>query len=147
MLKRHDIEILLKAGHPKTEVARLTGVSLGSVKGIAGEGPVVHVDDTADRQAKHRRGFPETGDRDSKEERRARPSFLGNSAASSPGGLSGRQDGAALVTYLRPKKTKPLIRGDGGELGAHSGRASGQLEWSSQNGSEFPEPTQGPVSR
>jgi hypothetical protein len=23
MLKRHEIEILLKAGHPKTEVARL----------------------------------------------------------------------------------------------------------------------------
>jgi hypothetical protein len=28
MLKRPEIEILLKAGHPKTEVARLTGVSL-----------------------------------------------------------------------------------------------------------------------
>ena len=28
ILKRPEIEILLKAGHPKTEVARLTGVSL-----------------------------------------------------------------------------------------------------------------------
>ena len=28
MLKRHEVEILLKAGHPKTEVARLAGVSL-----------------------------------------------------------------------------------------------------------------------
>jgi hypothetical protein len=26
MLKRHEVEILLKAGHPKTEVARLAGV-------------------------------------------------------------------------------------------------------------------------
>jgi branched-subunit amino acid transport protein len=28
MLKRHEVEILLKAGHAKTEVARLSGVSL-----------------------------------------------------------------------------------------------------------------------
>jgi hypothetical protein len=28
MLKRHEVEILLKAGHRKTGVARLTGVSL-----------------------------------------------------------------------------------------------------------------------
>jgi hypothetical protein len=39
MLKRHEVEILLKAGHRKTEVARLTGVSLCSVKRIAQEGP------------------------------------------------------------------------------------------------------------
>jgi len=49
MLKRHEVEILLKAGHRKTEVARLTGVSLCSVKRIAQEGPVMHVDDAAER--------------------------------------------------------------------------------------------------
>ena len=49
MLKRHEVEILLKAGHSKAEVARLTGVSLCSVKRIAQEGPVVHVDDAAER--------------------------------------------------------------------------------------------------
>jgi len=42
MLKRHEIEILLKAGHPKTEVARLAGVSARSVHRIAEESPVVH---------------------------------------------------------------------------------------------------------
>src|SRR5215469_741508 len=50
MLKRHEVEILLKAGHPKTEVARLAGVSLCSVKRIAEETPVVHVDDAAERE-------------------------------------------------------------------------------------------------
>ncbi len=35
MLKRHEVEILLKAGHSKVEVARLTGVSLRSVNRIA----------------------------------------------------------------------------------------------------------------
>ena len=49
MLKRHEVEILWKAGHSKTEVARLTGVSLCSVKRMAQESPVVHVDDAAER--------------------------------------------------------------------------------------------------
>ena len=50
MLKRHEIEILLKAGHRRTEVARLTGVSLRSVKRIAQESPVVHVNDASERE-------------------------------------------------------------------------------------------------
>ena len=49
MLKRHEVEILLKAGHAKTEVARLTGVALCTVKRIAQENPVMHVDDRAER--------------------------------------------------------------------------------------------------
>ena len=57
MLKRHEIEILLKVGHSKAEVARLAGVSLCSVKRIAEEVPVVHVDDAAERE-KRRIGRP-----------------------------------------------------------------------------------------
>lgn len=49
MLKRHEIEVLLKAGHAKVQVAGLAGVSLSSVKRIAEEAPVVHVDDAAER--------------------------------------------------------------------------------------------------
>ena len=59
MLKRHEVEILLKAGHGKTEVARLSGVSLCSVKRIAQEGPVVHVDDAGER-SKRQIGRPST---------------------------------------------------------------------------------------
>jgi adenylosuccinate lyase len=50
MLKRHEVEILLKTGHSKAEVARLAGVSLRSVNRIADEAPVVHVDDAAERE-------------------------------------------------------------------------------------------------
>ena len=57
MLKRHEVEILLKAGHSKAEVARLAGVSLRSVNRIADEAPVVHVDDAAERE-KRRIGRP-----------------------------------------------------------------------------------------
>ena len=49
----------MKTGHRKTEVARLTGVSLCSVKRIAQEGPVVHVDDAAER-AQRQVGRPST---------------------------------------------------------------------------------------
>src|ERR1700681_4082214 len=59
MLKRHEVEILLEAGHRKTEVARLSGVSLRSVKRIAEESPVVHVDDAAER-GKRQMGRPST---------------------------------------------------------------------------------------
>jgi hypothetical protein len=57
MLKRHEIEVLLKAGHPKVEVAGLAGVSVSSVKRIAEEAPVVQVDDAAER-VKRRIGRP-----------------------------------------------------------------------------------------
>lgn len=53
MLKRHEIEILLKAGHPKTEVARLAGVSARSDHRIAEGSPVVHVDDSVERAQRH----------------------------------------------------------------------------------------------
>jgi len=34
-LRRHEVKISLKAGHKRTEVARLTGVSRSSVQRIA----------------------------------------------------------------------------------------------------------------
>jgi hypothetical protein len=57
MLRRHEIEVLLKAEHKRAEVARLAGVSLSSVKRIAEEAPVVHADDAAER-VKRRTGRP-----------------------------------------------------------------------------------------
>ena len=49
MLKRHEIEILLKASHGKAEVARLSGASLRSVMRISQEKPVEHSDDSLER--------------------------------------------------------------------------------------------------
>ena len=37
MLKRHEIQVLLKAGHSQAEVAALTGASIRSVKRVAKE--------------------------------------------------------------------------------------------------------------
>lgn len=57
LLKRHEIEVLLKAGHKRTEVARLTGISPSSVQRIAGEAPIEHFNDKAER-TKRRIGRP-----------------------------------------------------------------------------------------
>ena len=50
LLKRHEVEILLKAGHRRTEVARLTGISPGSVRRIAGEASIEHFNDAGERR-------------------------------------------------------------------------------------------------
>ena len=49
MLKRHEVKVLLKAGHSQAEVAKLAGVSLRSVKRVAKEGDIDRVDDAAER--------------------------------------------------------------------------------------------------
>jgi transposase len=126
MLKRHEVEILLKAGHSKTEVARLAGVSLCSVKRIAQESPVVHVDDAAERSQRQI----------------GRPSTVANFRNQVVGILqetpdlvsleilrrvreAGYQGGKtalyALVASLRPKLARPLVRFEGlpGEFSQH----------------------------
>jgi transposase len=126
MLKRHEVEILLKAGHGKTEVARLAGVSVCSVKRIAQESPVVHVDDAAER-AQRQIGRPsrvanfrkqvaeilqQTPDLASLEIlRRVRET----------GYQGGKTALYALVASLRPKSVKPLVRFEGlpGEFSQH----------------------------
>src|SRR6516162_10124344 len=118
MLRRHEVAILLKAGHPKAEVARLSGVSLRSVNRIAQESPVLQVEDAVER-AKRRIGRPstvtsfrkpivailqETPDLASLEIlRRVR-------GADNQGGKTGL---AALVAPLLPRRTKPLVRFEG----------------------------------
>ena len=104
MLKRHEIEVLLKAGHAKIEVARLAGVSLSSVKRIAEEDPVVHVDDTAER-GQRRIGRPSIVENFRKLvveilEEKADPAVGGGFAESPGGGLHGGQERAVRLGGL-----------------------------------------------
>ena len=138
MLKRHEVEVLLKAGHPKTDVARLSGVSLRSVQRIGEESAVAHVDDTAER-AKRQIGRPstvatfrkqvvqvlqETPDLASLEIlRRVRES-----------GYSGGKTALyELVASLRPRRARPLVRFEGlpGEFSQHD---FGQVDVEFRNG-------------
>jgi transposase len=126
MLKRHEVEILLKAGHAKVEVAHLTGVSLRSINRIAEEAPVVHVDDAAERE-KRRIGRPSKVENfrkfiveilDEKPDLPSREIFRRVREAGYPGGKTALY---ALVASLRPKGIKPLVRFEGlpGEFSQH----------------------------
>ena len=126
MLKRHEVEILLKAGHSKTEAARLTGASLRSVKRIAWEAPVVHVDDGAERE-KRRIGRPNLVENFRKlvteilEEKADLPSLEILRRAREGGYPGGKTALYSLVASLRPKAVRPLVRFEGlpGEFSQH----------------------------
>ena len=49
LLKRHEVQTLLAAGHDQIEVAVIAGVSVRSVRRIAAEPAVEHVDDSQER--------------------------------------------------------------------------------------------------
>jgi transposase len=114
------------AGHRKTEVASLSGVSLRSVKRIAQEGPVVHVDDAAERTergvgrpsrvANFRKMILEV-----LQERPDLPSLEILRRVREAGYPGGKTALYALVASLRPKSAKPLVRFEGlaGEFSQH----------------------------
>ncbi len=132
MLKRHEVEILLKAGHPKAEVARLSGVSLRSVKRIAEESPVVHVDDEAER-GKRQIGRPSTVANFRKQviailqETPDLASLEILRRVRETGYRGGKTVLYGLVASLRSKPAKPLVRFEGlpGEFSQHD---FGQVE-------------------
>ena len=127
ILKRHEVEVLLKSGHAKIEVAGLAGVSLSSVKRIAEEAPVVPVDDAAER-VKRRIGRPSRVENF----RKLVTEILLGEEADLPsaevlrrvrkGGYTGGKSALyGLVASLRPKEVKPLVRFEGlpGEFSQH----------------------------
>src|SRR5215472_18240058 len=139
MLKRHEVEILLKAGHAKTEIARLSGVSLRSVQRIAEENPVLQVDDVAER-AKRQIGRPSTVQNFRKQvvgilqEEPDLATLEILRRVRETGYQGGKTALYALVASLRLKPTKPLVRFEGlpGEFSQHD---FGQVEVQFRNGS------------
>ena len=132
MLKRHEIEILLKAGHGKAEVARLSGASLRSVKRIAQESPVVDVDDARER-AQRQIGRPSVVASFRKlvseilEQAPELASLEILRRAREAGYRGGKTSLYALVASLRRKPARPLVRFEGlpGEFSQHD---FGQVE-------------------
>jgi transposase len=49
MLKRHEIQVLRRAGHTWAQVAELAGVSIGTARRVAAEDGVTTVDNAAER--------------------------------------------------------------------------------------------------
>ena len=61
MLKRHEIQVLRRAGHTWKELAALSGVSVRTARRIAAETEVTTVDNTAER-ARRQVGRPSKAD-------------------------------------------------------------------------------------
>jgi transposase len=61
MLKRHEIQVLRRAGHTWKEVAALSGVSVRTVRRIAAETAVTTIDNAAER-VRRQVGRPSTSE-------------------------------------------------------------------------------------
>jgi transposase len=126
LLKRHEIQVLRKAGHGQTEVAGLVGVSERTVRRVQGEPRVSSVDDARARQQR-RIGRP------SKAEpfRQFIVDLLGNEPeilsleilrrarlSGYPGGKTALYD---LIALVRPRPVRPVVRFEGlpGEFSQH----------------------------
>ena len=125
MLKRHEIQVLRRAGHSQTDVARLTGVSLGSVRRVEDEAEVTRID--AGQARARQVGRPS----------KAEPyrSFVMQTLATDPAllaveifrraKLAGYPGGKSalyeLVHGIRPQMPRPLVRFEGlpGEFSQH----------------------------
>jgi transposase len=126
MLKRHEIQVLRRAGHSQVEVATLAGVSRRSVQRVDTEGAVTHIDAGREREA---RGIGRPA--------KAEPfrSVVAEILAGEPQLLSveilrraklqgypgGKTALYALIRELRPKTVRPLVRFEGlaGEFSQH----------------------------
>jgi transposase len=126
MLKRHEIEILLKAGHSQPEVVRLSGVGLRSVRRIAREPSVVDVDNAAERK-KRRIGRPNLVENFRKQvegilkQEADLPSLEILRRVREAGYPGGKTALYELVASIRPQTSKPLVRFEGlpGEFSQH----------------------------
>ena len=126
LLKRHEIQVLLRAGHPQRDVATRTETSLDTVRRVKRETAVTETDDAAERRARSV-GRPsktasfaaqvlgwltEDGDLPTQELlRRAKEhGYAGNKTAF-----------YALVAGVRPPRGAPVVRFEGlpGEFSQH----------------------------
>ena len=126
MLKRHAIQVLRAAGHGQGDIARLTDVSVRSVRRVEAEPDVCSIDD-ADERARRQVGRPSTVEplRPLVVELLAQdPALLSveifrrAKLAGYPGGKSALYD---LIQAIRPKTPRPLVRFEGlpGEFSQH----------------------------
>jgi hypothetical protein len=126
MLKRHEIQVLRRAGHSQIEVATLAGVARRSVQRVDTEAAVTHLDAAREREA---RGIGRPA--------KAEPfrAFIVDVLARDPELLSveivrraklkgyagGKTALYDLISALRPTTVRPLVRFEGlaGEFSQH----------------------------
>ena len=126
MLKRHEVQVLRRAGHTWKEIAALSGVSVRTVRRIAVEADITTIDNAAER-ARRQVGRPSKADayRDVlvqalTEEPRLRSVELLHRARQA-GYAGGKSAIYALAQTLRVHAVTPLVRFEGlpGEFSQH----------------------------
>jgi transposase len=118
MLKRHEIQVLRRAGHTLAEVAALSGASIGTVRRVTAEDTVTTVDNAAER-ARRQVGRPSTAEayravlvQALTEDATLRSVELLHRARQA--GYSGGKSAVyALVQTLRARTVTPLVRFEG----------------------------------
>jgi transposase len=126
LLERHKIQVLLEAGHAQRDVAERTGASIKTVRRVAQEDAVAHVDDS--REAKRRRIGRPSSTVPVADEVRAwlasepqAPTQELLRRAKAKGYAGAKSAFYAMVAALRPKLAPPVVLFDGlpGEFSQH----------------------------
>jgi transposase len=126
MLKRHEIQVLRRAGHTWAEVAALAGVSVGTARRVAAEDGVTTVDNAAER-ARREIGRPSKAEAyravlvQALAERPDVKSIELLHRARQAGYTGGKSAIYALAQTLRVRTVTPLVRFEGlpGEFSQH----------------------------
>lgn len=126
MVRRHEIQVLRRAGHEQAEVAKLVGVSKRTVERVDAEGAVDHFDTAAERE-KRRIGRPSKAEPFRSllvSELMGQPDVLAVELlrrARSKGYKGGKSALYELVKELRPERPRPVVRFEGlpGEFSQH----------------------------
>ena len=126
MLKRHEVQVLRRAGHTWKEIAGISGVSVRTVRRVAAEVAVTTVDNDAEC-ARRQIGRPSKADayRDVVMQALTEDATLRSvellHRARQAGYTGGKSALYALVQTLRPHRVAPLVRFDGlpGEFSQH----------------------------
>jgi len=140
MLKRHEIQVLRRAGHTWQEVARLSGVSVRTVRRVGAEAAVTTVDNEAER-ARRQVGRPSKAEayRDVLVQALTEDAALRSiellHRARMAGYAGGKTALYALAQTLRMRVVTPLVRFEGlaGEFSQHD---FGAVLVTYQNGTE-----------
>src|SRR4051812_28192428 len=140
MVRRHEIQVLRRAGHTLAETAKLVGVSQSAVQRVEAERRVTSFDTEVERE-RRRIGRPSKVDpfrpflvgELSKEPDLLSLELLRRAQAQGYGG--GKSALYALLKELRPHKPRPMVRFEGlpGEFSQHD---FGQVEVRFLDGSE-----------
>jgi len=126
LLLRHEIQVLLRAGHAQADVATRTGASIRTVRRVVAEDAVTRVDDAAEHRAR-RVGRPSKATAFAPRVR----AWLAESAdlptqellrRATEAGYTGHKTAFyALVAGIRPPRSTPVVRFEGlpGEFSQH----------------------------